>query len=79
MKMEINQRNKIAPPVFGATTSLLKHSDFYDIIPVIFTLTGGDPVSTGYAEVRSRVVDPRWPRKKRGKKVIANNDYALAA
>ena len=55
------------------------HSDFYDIIPVIFTLTGGDPVSTGYAEVRSRVVDPRWPRKKRGKKVIANNDYALAA
>ena len=40
---------------------------------------GGDPVSTGHVEVRSRVVDPRWPRKKRGQKVIANNDYALAA
>ena len=40
---------------------------------------GADPVSTGHVEVRSRVVDPRWPRKKRGKKVIANNDYALAA
>ena len=43
------------------------------------TPKGGDPVSTGHVEVRSRVVDPRWPRKKRGKKVIANNDYALAA
>ena len=40
---------------------------------------GGDPVSTGRVEVGLRVVDPRWPRKKRGKKVIANNDYALAA
>ena len=40
---------------------------------------GGDPVSTGHVEVRSRVVDSRWPRKKRGQKVIANNDYALAA
>jgi len=43
------------------------------------TLYGGDPVSTGRVEVGLRVVDPRWPRKKRGKKVIANNDYALAA
>ena len=59
--------------------SPLKLTNFYDIIMAIFTLNGGDPVSTGYAEVRSRVVDPRWPRKKRGKKVIANNDYALAA
>lgn len=29
--------------------------------------TGGDPVSTEYAEVRLRVVDSRWPRKKTGK------------
>ena len=43
------------------------------------TSCGGDPVSTGCVEVGLRVVDPRWRRKKRGKKVIANNDYALAA
>ena len=40
---------------------------------------GGDPVSTGRVEVGLRVVDSRWPRKKREKRVIANNDYALAA
>ena len=40
---------------------------------------GADPVSTGCVEVGLRVVDSRWPRKKREQTVIANSDYALAA
>ena len=32
------------------------------LIYYLYRTDGGDPVSTGYAEVRSRVVDSRWPR-----------------
>ena len=49
------------------------------IIRVFENPNGADPVSTGCVEVGLRVVDSRWPRKKREKTVIANNDYALAA
>ena len=68
------------PQAFNADLSV-DYSKWFGALLVnqMVSEVGGDPVSTGHVEVRSRVVDPRWPRKKRGKKVIANNDYALAA
>ena len=32
------------------------------IIRGVFQPNGGDPVSTGYVEIRSRVEDVGWPR-----------------
>jgi hypothetical protein len=50
-----------------------------DLVEFIYLNSGGDLVSTGHVGTRSRAEDVGWPRKKTGKNLNANNDFAMAA